>query len=317
MTRYVAGRLLQAVVVVLIVTVIVFALLHSLPGGPARAILGIDATPAQMADFNHQQGFDQPLVVQYLQYLGRLLHGDLGRSFALNQDVSAVVAQRLPKTLLLTGVSTLVAMAVAVPLGVWQAVRRNRAGDYVVTALTFLAYSTPAFFLAFLAILLFSQAIPLFPAQAPQADTLAGILAEPAALVLPVATGAVTAIASFSRYMRSSTLDNLAEDYVRTARAKGTVERRVIWRHVGRNSLTPVITMLGYHIPVLFGGALVTESIFNYPGMGLAFWNAAQVSDYPVLLGVVLVIATATVIGSLLADLLQALIDPRVRGAHR
>jgi peptide/nickel transport system permease protein len=314
-TRYVAGRLLQAVVVVLIVTVVVFVLLHSLPGGPARAILGIRATPEQMAAFDHEQGFDRPLVVQYLLYVERLLHGDLGRSYALNRDVADLVAERLPRTLLLTAVSTLVAVVVAVPLGVWQAVRRNRTGDYVVTALAFLAYSTPAFLLAFLAIMLFSQAVPLFPAQAPQADDLAGILAEPAGLVLPVLTGAVTAVASFSRYMRSSTLDNLAEDYVRTARAKGTAERRVVWLHVGRNSLTPVITMLGYHIPVLFGGALVTESIFNYPGMGLAFWNAAQVSDYPVLLGVVLVIAVATVAGSLLADLLQALVDPRVREA--
>jgi peptide/nickel transport system permease protein len=313
--RYVLGRLVQAVVVVLFVTVIVFVLLHSLPGGPARAILGIDATPEQMADFERQQGFDQPLVVQYGLYLERLLHGDLGRSFALNREVGDLVAERLPKTLLLTAVSTLVAVVVAVPLGVWQAVRRNRTGDYVVTTLAFLAYSTPAFLLAFLAIMLFSQVVPLFPAQAPQADDLAGILADPAAMVLPVLTGAVTAVASFSRYMRSSTLDNLAEDYVRTARAKGTAERRVIWLHVGRNSLTPVITMLGYHIPVLFGGALITESIFNYPGMGLAFWNAAQVSDYPVLLGLVLVIAVAAVAGSLLADLLQALVDPRVREA--
>lgn len=315
MTRYVLGRLVQAVAVVLIVTVIVFVLLHSLPGGPARAILGISATPEQMADFDRHQGFDRPLPMQYLLYVDRLLHGDLGRSYALNRDVADLVAERLPKTLLLTAVSTLVAVVVAVPLGVWQALRRNRAGDYVATSLTFLAYSTPAFFLAFLAIMVFSQAVPLLPAQAPQADDLAGILADPAAMVLPVATGAVTAVAAFSRYMRSSTLDTLAEDYVRTARAKGTPERRVVWLHVGRNSLTPVITMLGYHIPVLFGGALITESIFNYPGMGLAFWNAAQVSDYPVLLGVVLVIAIATVLGSLLADLLQALVDPRVRGA--
>ncbi|WP_432571318.1 ABC transporter permease [Kineococcus sp. SYSU DK005] len=316
MSRFLLHRTGQAVIVVFVVTVIVFVLLHSLPGGPARAILGIDATPEQMADFNTRQGFDQPLPVQYLHYLSRLLQGDLGESYALNMSVADLIQQRLPKTLLLTAVSTAAAVVVAVPLGVWQAVNRNKPGDYIVTALTFLAYSTPAFFLALIAIIVFSQVLPWFPSQAPQADTLTGILAEPAALVLPVLTGAVTAVAAFSRYMRSSTLDNLAEDYVRTARAKGTRERAVIGKHVGRNSLTPVITMLGYHIPVLFGGALISESIFNYPGMGLAFWNAAQVSDYPVLLGVVLVIATATVLGSLLADLLQALIDPRVRAGR-
>nr|WP_276320015.1 ABC transporter permease [Haloactinopolyspora alba] len=306
-------RVLQAVIVTVIVTVIVFALLHALPGGPARGVLGQQATPEQIAAFNRAQGLDQPIWTQYWHYLGRLVQGDLGESFTLNAPVSQLLANRLPKTLLLTMASTVVALLIALPLGVWQAARRNSVLDYTATALAIIVYSTPVFFLGLILIMVFAQAIPLFPAQAPQGDALGDILADPNALVLPVVTGAFATVAAFSRYMRSATLDNLAEDYARTARAKGTSERRVLVRHVVRNSLVPVVTMLGYYIPVMFGGSLVVESMFNYPGVGFLFWNAAQTSDFPVLLGVVLVIAIATVVGSMLADIAQALIDPRVR----
>lgn len=313
MLRYLFARLLQAVIVIFVVTIIVFFLLHQVPGGPARGILGQQATAEQIAAFNQAQGFDRSLPEQYWRFLVRLGHGDLGESYTLNQNVADLIGQRLPKSLVLTVLSTLLALAVALPLGIWQAVRRNTVVDYLGTGLSFVLYSTPVFFLAFVLIIIFSQTIKLFPAQAPQAETLAGIVADPAALVLPVITGAAGAIAVFSRYMRSAVLDNLAEDYVRTAKAKGAGQRRILVGHVLKNSLTPVITMLGYYLPVLFGGALVVESMFNYPGMGLLFWNAAQTSDYPVLLGVVLVIALATVIGSLLADLAQAAVDPRIR----
>ncbi|WP_166354957.1 ABC transporter permease [Phytoactinopolyspora limicola] len=313
MTRYLVRRVLQAVVVILIVTVIVFVLLHALPGGPARGVLGQQATPEQIAAFNAAQGLDQPIWVQYWHYLGRLFSGDLGTSYTLNAQVSDLLAARLPKTLVLTLASTLLALVIAIPLGIRQAARRNGAFDYAATALAIIVYSTPVFFLGLLLIMAFAQGIPLFPAQAPQGDSLGDILGEPRGLVLPVVTGALATIAAFSRYMRSATLDNLAEDYVRTARAKGTGERAVLLRHVTRNSLVPVITMLGYFVPVMFGGSLVVESMFNYPGIGFLFWNAAQTSDFPVLLGVVLVIAIATVVGSLLADVAQALVDPRVR----
>ena len=161
--------------------------------------------------------------------------------------------------------------------------------------------------------MLFSQGIPLVPSQAPAGDTLAVVFADPRAMVLPVITGAAAMLAVFSRYMRSATLENLEEDYVRTARAGGSSLRRILRRHVFRNSLTPVVAMLGYYVPVLFGGALVVEQLFNYPGMGLLFWNAAQSGDFPLLLGCVLIISVATVIGTLIADVLQAVIDPRVK----
>jgi peptide/nickel transport system permease protein len=306
-------RILQAVVVIWVVTVVVFFLLHQIPGGPAKGILGVQATEDQVRAFEQAQGFDQPLVVQYLHYLGRLLSGDLGESYQLNQTVGDLIAARLPKTLVLTVLSTVVALVVAVPLGVWQAVRRNRPTDYVLSAVTLLLYSTPVFLVGFVLLIVFGIGAGWFPVQAPQAETLAGIFADSKALVLPVLTGTAAVLAVFSRYLRSSVVDNLDEDYVRTARAKGASEKRILARHVLKNSLTSVVAMLGYYLPVLFGGALVTEKLFNYPGMGLLFWNAAQTSDFPILLGVVLIISIATVVGSLLADVTQALIDPRTR----
>lgn len=313
MAAYLLRRLAQAIVVVLLVSIIVFALLHMLPGGPARAILGQQATQAQINAFNQSQGYDQPVAVQYLRYLGQVLHGQLGYSYQLNENVGTLLLQRLPKTLLLTVVGTAVALVIAVPLGLLQAVRRNRPVDYALTAVTFVLYAMPLFFLGLLLIIGFSQDLRWFPPQAPQSDSLLTVLSQPAGLVLPVATFALVTIAAFSRYVRSAVLDNLSEEYVRTARAKGALEGRVLFRHVTRNALVPVVTMLGVYIPYLFSGSLIVEAMFNYPGMGLLFWNAAQTRDYPVLLAVALVVSVATVVGSLLVDLGYVFLDPRVR----
>ncbi|MBL1090801.1 MULTISPECIES: ABC transporter permease [Streptomyces] len=313
MTRFLVKRLGQALVVLLLVSVLVFVLLHLLPGGPARAVLGVQATPQAVAHFNHQQGYDRALPQQYLMYLGRLLTGDLGESYKLNRSVASLLTERLPKTALLAGLSLALAAVLAVPLGILQAVRRGRAADHVLTGLAFLAYATPVFFLGLVLVLVLSQQLPLLPAEAPQADTVGGILAEPAGLVLPVVTTALGIVAAFSRYLRSAVLDNLGEDYVRTARAKGGSGARVLVRHVLRNALIPLVTLLGLYLPTLFSGTLVVESMFNYPGMGLLFWNAAQGSDFPVLLGVTLVVGVATVLGSLLADIAYAVLDPRIR----
>ncbi|HEY2695018.1 MAG TPA: ABC transporter permease [Pseudonocardiaceae bacterium] len=313
MTRYIIRRLVLAIVVVLLVTVVTFILLHLLPGGPARGVLGVKATPQQIADFNHKEGFDRSWPVQYWDYLVRLVHGDLGTSYSMNASVGTLLGQRLPRTLLLSATSTLLAIIVALPLGVWQAVRKGKPVDKISTGLSFVFYATPVFFLSLLLIIVFSQALPWFPAQAAQGETLGALISQPASLVLPIVAGAGGVLAAFSRYMRSSTLDNLAEDYVRTARAKGTRERVIIWRHVWPNSLTSIVALFGYYVPTIFAGALVVETMFNFPGIGLLFWSAALNADFPVLLGVVLVIAIATVVGSLVADLAQLLIDPRVR----
>ncbi|HYW27986.1 MAG TPA: ABC transporter permease [Terriglobales bacterium] len=312
MTGYIARRAVQAVVVLLLVTVIVFVMLHALPGGTARAVLGERATNVAIAQFEKQNGFDQPLPVQYWRWLDRVLHGDLGFSYKQNESVSELLAERLPKTMLLAGVSVLLALLVAIPLGFVQALRRNRLIDYVLTGGAFLFYSTPAFWLALVLVTLFAIRFRIFPAQAPQ-GSIGQILADPAGLVLPVLTIALVSIAFFSRYVRSSTLENLMQDYVRTARAKGASTMRVAFRHVLRNALVPVVTLVGLSLPFVFAGTLISEEIFNYPGTGLLFYNAAVARDYPVLLGVTLVVGVATVMGSLLADICYALLDPRVR----
>jgi len=313
MVRFLARRFAQAVIVIILVTMITFAILHFLPGGAARSALGKEATQAQLDAYNDEMGFNLPLWEQYLRYVGKLFVGDLGRSFQLNQPVSEAIMQRLPKTMLLSLLSIIVAVVVAVPLGVIQAWRRNRVADYVITAITLLAYATPIFFMGLVLIIMFSQVWPVLPPEAPQGFTLAEMFAEPLGLVLPVVTLSIVTIAAYTRYIRSSMVDNLNENYIRTARAKGLSETRVVVRHALRNSLFPVITLLGMYLPALFSGALVVESLFNFPGMGLMFWQAAQHRDYQILLAVTSIVAIATVLGALLADICYAIADPRVR----
>lgn len=297
----------------LLVTFITFLFLYLLPGGAARSALGLDATAEQLAAYNQQMGYDQPFLVQYGMYLQRLISGDLGFSFQQNQPIAAMIAQRLPKTVLLGVLATTLAVIIAVPLGAIQAVRRNRPVDYAITGVALLAYATPLFFLGMILIVVFSQIWPILPPQAPQGFTVGEILPQWRGLILPVITLAVVGIAAFTRYVRSTMVDNLNENYIRTAHAKGLPGRRVTVHHALRNSLFPVITLLGMYIPGLFSGALVVEQLFNYPGMGLMFWQATQTRDFPVLLASTLIVSFATVIGALLADIFYAVADPRVR----
>ena len=312
LTGYLLRRLGQAIVVLLLVTMIVFGLEQLLPGGPARAILGTHATPTAIAAFDKQNGLDASLPQQYWTWLTGVLRGNLGFSYVLNQSVVSLLGERLPKTAFLAGVSTAIALVVAVPLGLYQAERRNHLDDYAVTTLSFVLYSTPAFWLALLLIEFLAVRNHVFPAEAPQGG-FSSIFSDPKAMVLPVLTITLVTIAAFSRYVRSSALDQLTQDYVRMARSKGASKGRVLVTHVLRNAILPIVTLLGVYLPYILSGTLITEEIFNYPGVGLLFFDAATSQDYPVLLGVVLVVAVATVVGSLLADIAYAVIDPRVR----
>ncbi len=313
MTAYIVRRLAQAIAVVFGVTLLVFLILHALPGGPARGLLGPEASTEQVHEFIVQNGYNQPLWVQYGRFLGQLAHGNLGYSYQYNQTVASLLSQDLPKSALLVGLAYLVALVIAVPLGILQALRRNTIVDYVSTGVSFIAYSMPVFWLGILLILGFAVSWRLLPPEGPQGATVAAVLHNPKAMVLPVATLALVTIAVFSRFMRSSAIENLLQDYIRTARAMGVPERTILSRHLLRNSLIPIITLIGLSLPITISGAVITESVFNYPGMGLLFWTSATSHDFPVLLGSTIVIATATVVGSLLADLLYAVTDPRVR----
>jgi peptide/nickel transport system permease protein len=313
-TGYLIRRLLQSVVVVILVSIVTFLLTQLLPGGPARAILGPKATTQQLQSFIHQNGYDKPIVVQFGIWAKNALQGNLGYSYKLNESVTGVIADHLPRTIVLMLMSTLVALIIAIPLGIYQARHRNSPGDYTFTGLSFVFYAMPSFLLGLLLLLVFNYYLNNFlPPEAPQGNTLGELFSQPSAFVLPVATLALISIASYSRYMRSSVMENLTQDYVRTARANGASDRRVTVVHVLRNALIPIATLLGLSLPTLFAGALITESVFNYQGMGYEFIQEALVRDYPVTLGVTLVISIATVIGSLLADIGHALLDPRVR----
>ena len=313
MSRFLLGRALQAAAVLLVVTLVVFGLLHALPGTPARAILGPRADPSAIAAFNRTNGFDLSLPSQYLRYVTRLLHGDLGFSYRRNEPVTRLLAASVPRTMLLVGLSTALAAALAVPVGMAQAVRRDRASDRVLTGVTLTMYSMPVFWLALLLVDVFAVRLGWLPPEASPGGA-AQMLTHPAGLVLPVASLSLVTLASFSRYVRASTVEQLDQDYVRTARAKGLRGGRLVRRHVLRNALSPVVSLLGLSLPWVLSGSLVVEAVFNVPGTGFLFWNAAQGQDYPVMLGIVLVAAAGTVVGSLLADLAYAALDPRLRG---
>ena len=314
MIGFLVRRIAQAVVVVLLVTVITFILLRAIPGNVAVAILGPSGfrNPALLAAFNRQYGFDKPWFEQYWLWLDHLLHGNLGFSWTVDQSVSSELGQHLPKTIILVGLAIILALIVAVPIGMWQAVQRNRLVDYTFTGFSFLFYAAPSFFVGTVLILVFSVKLHIFGPEGPQGG-LVSDLTDWRDMTLPVLTLALITTALFSRYMRSAVLDNITQDYVRTARAKGASPRRVLWRHVLRNSLIPIATLLGLSLPAILSGALITESVFNYPGMGYLFFKAAQQQDYPTLLGFVIVVAIAVVVGSLLADIAYAVLDPRVR----
>jgi peptide/nickel transport system permease protein len=313
MIGYLIRRILQTIIVLFFVTVFTLFLVHLFPGGPIKAMLGQRATPQQVNYYNHIYGFDQPFYVQYIKWIGQLLHGNLGFSNKLNMSVGALIAQDLPKTIILVLLGTFVSLAFGIPLGLYQAVKRYTAGDYVLTGVSFLGYATPPFFVGLLLVEWFSVDVHLLPPFAPQGTTVGQILSQPKALILPVLSYAFVLYALWSRYMRSSVMDNLVQDYVRTARAKGASERRVLWGHVFRNSLMSIITLLGLSLPTLVAGAIFIEVVFNYPGMGLAFYNAALNVDYEVLLGFTVIATLATILGNLLADVSYAVLDPRVR----
>ena len=315
MALYIVRRLLQSILVLLLVTMITFALLRAIPGNVAAAIMGpnVYRDPGAIKLFDQTYGFDHPWYYQYVLWLKQLLHGDLGYSWNLNQSVASLLGQRLLKSGILVGISVVLAVLIAVPIGMVQAVRRNKFIDHFFNGFSTFFYATPSFLLGLLLILVFAIKFPIFPAEAPQGEGVGVIFANFNAMILPIATLTLITLALFSRYMRSAVIDNMTEDYVRTAKAKGASEQRILFRHVMRNSLIPIITLLGLQLPQILAGALITESVFNFPGMGLLFYQQAQKEDYPTLLGIIVVVGVATVIGSLLADIAYAALDPRVR----
>jgi peptide/nickel transport system permease protein len=314
-TNFVLRRLLLAIPTLVGVTIITFALIHLAPGGPALALAGEKATPAQVAAITHELGLDRPWPQQYAMWLNALLHGDLGFSYIRQQPVIGLIAARLPQTMLLMGCALAVSIVLAIPLGVYQAYRRNSGFDRAASVAVFMAWSMPTFWFGTILIAVFAVTFRWLPVGGLQTiDTTAfDWPSRVAHLVLPAATLALVSMAGWSRYIRGSMVEQLREDYARTAVAKGLPQSRVLFRHTLRNALIPFITLLGGTVPALFGGAVITEQIFAYPGMGQLFWQSATDRDYATLLGMTVITAVLVILGNLLSDVLYAVVDPRVR----
>lgn len=313
MTGYIIRRLGQAVIVVLGVTLLLFILEKLAPGDIARQVLGPRATQAQLKTFNQQNGLNLPAWDQYVRYLGHLVRGNLGFSWKQNRTVDSLIGSELPRDIALVGVATAIAVLIAIPVGVVQAVKRNSPIDYFGTGLSFLLYSMPPYVPGILAVALLAVKFQIFPTEAPQGASALSMLSHPSGMVLPVLTLALVSYALFSRYMRSSAIDALAQDYIRTARAKGLSERAVLTRHLLRNSLAAVATLVGVSIPQILTAGVITEAVFNFPGIGLQYLTSAGQNDFPVLVGITVLVGVATVVGNLAADLAYAVLDPRVR----
>lgn len=315
MIRYLGLRTIQAVVVMVVVTVITFLILHGLPGGPARALLGAHYTEAKYRALNHQLGLDRSLPVQYVIWVWNLMRGDLGYSWIHQLPVRTLIDQSLPNSAILAGLSIVEAIVIAIPIGVYQALRPQTWADVVLTTINFVLYSMPIFFVGSIAILYLSVKTHVFPPGGigNAGQTNIGIGTRLYHALLPSLVLAVVQMAAWSRYMRSSMLDTIVQDYMRTARAKGLSMRAAVWKHGFRNALLPVITLIGLSLPGLIGGIVIVESVFNYPGMGYLLWQGAQQYDFPVVLGVTLVAAFVTISGNWIADILYAVVDPRIR----
>ena len=315
MTTFVIRRLLLAIPTLIGVTILTFCLIHLAPGGPQAALAGEKATPEQIARLTHELGLDRPLYVQYADWVGALLHGDLGFSYLRQAPVLQLIGQRLPQTMLLMGCALVVSVLLAVPLGVYQAYRRNTAFDRTASVAVFVAWSMPTFWFGTILIAIFAVSLRWFPVGGLQTIDTTDFdwPSRFMHLVLPAATLAIVSMAGWSRYIRGSMVEQLREDYTRTAIAKGLPTRTVLFRHTLRNALIPFITLLGGTLPALFGGAVITEQIFAYPGMGQLFWQSAIDRDYGTLLGMTVLTAVMVILGNLLADVLYGVVDPRVR----
>lgn len=304
MNGYILGRLTQSVFILLGITLVTFVLLFALPADPARMIAGRSATVQTVARIRTELGLDRPIAVQYARFLSRLARGDLGRSYAQKVEVTELLASRLLATFWLMVGDIFFELLIGLPAGVLAAVRRRGALDRSVMLSSFLGVSAPQFVVGLLLLYVLAYKWPLFPL---------GGYGSPAHLVLPAVTLGIAGGGWYARMMRSSMLDVIHQDYVRTARAKGAGESRVVVKHALRNALLPVVSMIGLDFGTFMGGVVVVESVFSWPGIGQLAWQAIQIVDIPVIMGVVMVSAVAILLGNLLADLVYPLLDPKIR----
>jgi peptide/nickel transport system permease protein len=312
--HYILRRLLQTIPIMFGVSIIIFVIVHLTPGNPYAYLIGPKVDPTLKQRLMQDMGFNDPIPLQYVRWLKQTVSGNFGYSLRTGKPVLEMVMQKMPNTLILTGTAFLLALLLSVPAGVLSATRQYSLMDYGVTTFALMGISLPSFFAAIIAVYLFAVKWPILPMNGlrtyGQPNSTWDLVRH---MILPAVTLAVRDMASYTRFTRSSMLEVLRQDYVRTARSKGLTERIVVYKHALRNSLIPVVTLLGFSLPALFGGAVIFEYLFSWPGMGSLSIEAVNNRDYSVLMVVNLFFAVLVILGNLLADVLYAVVDPRIR----
>ena len=313
MGKYILKRILIAIPVLIGITIIDYGIM-CMAGSPLAMLQGPRVSEGALEAKRIALGLDKPFYIQYFIWLGQLLHGNMGYSIKSYQSVSSMIGSHLGPTLLLMGVSLLISLFIAIPAGIYSAIHQYSKGDYTVVTLSFLGSSVPGFFLSLLLIYIFTIKFGILPSSGMSTlgvKATAGDVAKH--MVMPVIVLAASMAGSNIRYIRSAVLEILQQDYLRTARAKGIGRFNVIYKHALRNALVPIVTVIGMEIPVLFGGAIIIEQVFSWPGLGLMTMSAISNRDYPVIMGVCLLSAVVVLVGNLITDILYALVDPTIQ----
>lgn len=321
MLTYLLKRLLMMIPLLFGITIITFVVIHLAPGNPVdiETEMSLDSSDVARENLKKLYGLDKPLHEQYIDWVSRFVRLDFGKSFVDSKPVIDKISERIPITLTINALSMLLIVLVAIPIGAMSAVKQNTLFDRVMTVFVFVGFSTPTFWLALVMMIVFGVELGWLPISGIQSVDVSDMTAlqrfwdKVSHLIMPVALSAFGGIAGLSRYSRSSMLEVIRQDYIRTARAKGLSEQRVIMVHAIRNALMPVVTILGLSVPGLIGGSVIFESIFAIPGMGQLFYASAMARDYPTIMGILVIGAVLTLIGNLIADIAYAVVDPRVR----
>ena len=318
MGKYIRKRLLQVIPVVFGITILTFFIMQLAPGGPLTGMLSPRSSPEALQRAREALGLDKPIIVQYWNWLKELVQGNFGYSTYNGQPVLEQILERLPATLLLTVTAFVISFVVGIPLGVYSATHKYSKGDYGLTVFSFIGISIPSFFFGMGLIYIFALKLDWLPTSGFGSATFRGtgmalVLHKLKYLIMPAIVMSLSNLATVMRFARSSMIETLNQDYIRTARAKGLSEKIVIYRHALKNSMIPVITILGQSIPNLFGGAYITEKVFGWPGMGLLGVDAITNRDYQILMGLTLFTAILVMLGNLLADIMYSIVDPRIR----
>jgi len=316
MTRYVLSRVLKGVITLLITITLTFLILRLLPSDPALMMLGEMFTADQRQALIERFGLDKPLLEQYFIYLGNLLQGDLGMSFYQRRPVMEIIQEKLPWTLLLMVTTEILTMVVGIPLGIYSGYKRGTVFDQIVNAVAIFGVSVFVPWLGFTLLYFFGFKLPIFPvggAYDVGTEGFARILDIGAHMVLPVATLMVIYLANYVLYTRGSVIDVMEEDYIKTARSKGMSERRVLWKHASKNAMIPTVTMAGMMLGQVVGGAVLTETIYAFPGIGRMIYQAVGQQDYPVLQGAFIILALSVIVMNIITDIAIVYLDPRIK----